>query len=67
MAFLMKDDVTFALLKVAFFGAIGVVFSPNGIADYLKEHFRSIVHKKLPFSRGNNLCIPIKSGLSYQT
>jgi hypothetical protein len=28
-----KDDVTLNSLKVAFFGAIGVIFSPNGIAD----------------------------------
>jgi hypothetical protein len=29
-------------LKVAFFGAIGVIFSLNGIAHYLQEHSRSI-------------------------
>ena len=32
--FVMKDDVAFDPLKVAFFGAEGVMFAPNGIAHY---------------------------------
>jgi len=33
MAFLMKDYVALDPLDVAFFGAIGVMFSPNGLGD----------------------------------
>ena len=31
---MMKDDVALNPLKVAFFGAVGVMFAPNGIAHY---------------------------------
>ena len=58
MAFVMKDDLALNPLKVAFFGAVGVMFAPNGIAHYFWEHFGTIpvpggvanVHKIYVFS-----------------
>ena len=34
MTFVMKDDVALNPLKIAFFGAVGLMFAPNGIAHY---------------------------------
>ena len=58
MTFLGVSDVAFDPLKVAFFGAVGVMFAPNGIAHYFWEHFGTIpvpggvanVHKIYVFS-----------------
>ncbi len=36
MAFVVKEDVSFAPVEVLFFGAVGIVFKSNGIAHLLE-------------------------------